>query len=198
MTVRRSRRPRHAHALVVFASAAALLSSACGDPQSAATAKRERALATRSAAATVEAQAACGTGAHDKHSALGVSCVTCHPCGGIFGFGTVEYPGGTTTEGGQLTRNASGTTCSVGCHSPLGAPTNVVGWNDGPLLCSDCHSNVIPADVASIRSTHFVGLTDPSTVACASCHDNSQHTSGEVVIVGMEGLERRGRLRRVP
>jgi hypothetical protein len=141
------------------------------------------------AAQAATAEAACGTGAHDRHAALGVACATCHPCGGAFGFGSVQYPGGSTTEGGVVTRDASGTTCSVGCHSPLGAQPSTVSWNAGPLPCTACHNNVVPADVSSIRSGHFVGITDPSTVACASCHDNSSHTSGEVVIVGMDGAE---------
>ena len=61
---------------------------------------------------------------HTKHVNLDVGCVTCHPCGAVFGYDVpytfprerpqVEYTVGVAP---------AVTTCTVACHSPMGAPS---------------------------------------------------------------------------
>lgn len=126
-----------------------------------------------------------GSGAHDAHAAKGITCQACHPCGGGFGFANVvTFPGGTTDANGTITVNGLNTTCSVGCHSPLGAPAHTVAWNAGPLACTDCHSNV--ATSSNVVSSHFVGVTNPAA-ACQLCHDLSKHTQGQVYLLAADG-----------
>jgi predicted CXXCH cytochrome family protein len=131
------------------------------------------------------AQDACApTGAHAAHATQGFACGACHACGGLLGFAPYTFPGGATTVGGTVTPAGPATTCSVGCHSPFGAEPRPVAWNAGPLACTDCHSNVPPPGAAPARSSHF-GAGDAA--ACRSCHDHSQHTRGQVLIVGDDG-----------
>ncbi|ACG71275.1 fibronectin, type III [Anaeromyxobacter sp. K] len=124
-----------------------------------------------------------GSAAHDKHAASGIGCTACHPCGGALGFANpVTFPGGTTSANGSVVSDASGTTCSVGCHAPLGAEPHGVSWTAGPLQCVTCHTDVGAIDPATALSAH--PLPDGSSgTSCQSCHDTSQHLSGEVRMV---------------
>jgi hypothetical protein len=165
-----------------FACACAVLSCIAGctagesEDRSAAGATRPA-----SAAAAVVAGPVCaGTNAHGRHAAMGYGCGVCHACAGVLAFGPVTFPGGATTANGTIVRNGSATTCSVGCHSPLGAQPAPVSWNHGPLACTDCHSNVTVLS-SGIRSSHFADETF-SSADCEGCHDLSQHTGGEVVL----------------
>jgi predicted CXXCH cytochrome family protein len=126
------------------------------------------------------------TGAHGAHAASGFDCAVCHACGGGFAFSEITFPGGATTAGGTMTRADGTTTCSVGCHTPLGAPSQTIAWNAGPLECTSCHSNIATIDPSAVLSSHLVNPADPSA-ACESCHDVSQHMSGQVVLVGGDG-----------
>jgi hypothetical protein len=186
MTIGRPRAPRGLVVPACVAVALSLLLASCGDGREPGGGSPPVNLAASAAVAAAPAglEAACvGSGAHDRHETMGVACATCHPCGGAVELAAVQYPGGTTSEGGTVTRDASGATCSVGCHSPLGAAPTPVSWSAGPLACTACHNNVVPQDVSAVRSGHFVGVTNPSTIDCAACHDNSAHTSGQVVLV---------------
>jgi predicted CXXCH cytochrome family protein len=124
-----------------------------------------------------------GTGAHDGHATAGVDCAVCHACAGGLAFGTITFPGGASTVGGTMTLAGGTTTCSVGCHSPLGAEPQTVAWNAGPLECTACHSNVATLEPSEMLSSHLAGA-EVSSATCESCHDQSQHTSGEVRLVG--------------
>lgn len=132
-----------------------------------------------------------GTGAHDKHAALGIGCVTCHACGGQLGFTAVTYPRGATTADGTITYAGASTTCSVGCHSPIGASPHAVAWNAGPLQCTDCHTNVVTLGPGAARSSHPISGSITSAT-CQSCHDTSQHTSGQVRIFSDDGTSETG------
>jgi predicted CxxxxCH...CXXCH cytochrome family protein len=122
--------------------------------------------------------------AHDKHKASGVSCVSCHPCGGVFGFSAaVTYPDGTTTAGGTITVE-SGTTptsCSVGCHYPQGSPAHSVSWDAGTLACTDCHD--VTTLLVRTPGHPEVPASAPRAL-CETCHDQTAHTSGTVTVTG--------------
>jgi predicted CxxxxCH...CXXCH cytochrome family protein len=123
-----------------------------------------------------------GVDVHTKHIDLAVGCITCHPCGAVFGFDVpYTFPRGTTTAGGTITRGTPpvATTCSVGCHSPMGAPPKTVAWNAGPRDCLDCHvTSTLPA-------THpVIANPAPTGADCLACHDMSKHTSGTVLAGG--------------
>jgi predicted CXXCH cytochrome family protein len=163
-----------------FAASASAASSPSSSSAPAQPLKREASAALSTTTAT---NVCIGTGAHDKHGALGFGCQTCHPCGGTFGFGTVTFPGGDSTANGTISPNGLSTTCSVGCHNPLGAAPTTVAWNHGPLACTDCHNNVVTSG-AGILSSHVPAGT-PAT--CSSCHDLSQHTTGQVLIRNADG-----------
>ncbi len=144
--------------------------------------------AARTAAAVVAAStgATCtSTDAHAAHQAAGIACVTCHPCGGKFGFTSVfTFPGGTSTAGGTITvaTSTTPTSCAVACHYPLGSPAGTVTWTaPAPLACTSCH------DAATILAHDPQHPTiDPSytRAQCQLCHDTSAHTSGTVRLVG--------------
>jgi len=160
-----------------------LLAAACEPPQS----SPKPISNARATVAPLDAGTACvGADAHAKHASLGYGCTTCHACGGVLELSVCfTFPGGTTTANAQVVRDGSSATCSVGCHSPLGAASPPVDWTHGPLACTDCHSNLAPATIA-VHSSHLTAAPDPSG-ACVSCHDQSNHTSGQVRILGGDG-----------
>ncbi len=130
---------------------------------------------TLAVASSAEAANACvPTDAHARHAAQGYDCTVCHTCGGVLAFGDITLPGGSTTANGTISPAGPATSCSVGCHSPLGATSQLVAWNAGPLPCTSCHNNV-STELATPRSSHLVGV-GPSGI-CGSCHDQSQHRS---------------------
>ncbi len=124
-----------------------------------------------------------GVDVHTRHVNEGVGCATCHPCGAEFGFDVpYTYPKGTTTAGGTFVRAVNGnpTTCTVACHSPMGAPLKPVAWTAGPRGCTDCHvTSVLPP-------THVViGNPNPTSADCTGCHTSTtNHTGGTTTLVG--------------
>jgi predicted CXXCH cytochrome family protein len=118
------------------------------------------------------------TGAHGAHEIT--ACTTCHACGGTYGFSVVTLSGGTTTDGGQLTRG-NPTTCSVGCHNVSGVtPAPVIAWNaTGPLACTSCH-----VQPSGSLTRHAIPQADPlaDRAGCQACHVLDQHLSGTVRI----------------
>jgi hypothetical protein len=143
-----------------------------------------RSVVESSAGTTVEECA--GGAAHGRHAAAGIGCAACHACAGKFGFGSVTYPGGATTADGSMTRADGTTTCTVACHFPLGAEPRPVAWNAGALQCTSCHTNVTVDAAAPIRSSHLVDA-GASSQTCESCHDQSQHLSGQVRLRTADG-----------
>lgn len=145
----------------------------------------------RVSAATEVVNVCRGTNAHDRHAAAGIDCAVCHACAGALGFGIVTFPGGASTANGTITYAGAATTCAVACHSPLGAEPQTVAWNAGPLQCTSCHSNVTTLDAGAARSSHL--LSGASTSAtCQSCHDQSQHMSGQVRLLNGDGTATSG------
>ena len=145
---------------------------------------------SRSYAATAATPPVCGgTGAHDRHMAIPLTCQSCHPCGGVFGVPVdLVLPGGTSASG-QVTHTTSGTTCSVGCHAPFGGTPQPISWTAvGPLACTSCHTQ--SAAGTTPRSSH--GSDDSSNLAnraaCQGCHVTDQHLSGHVRITGADGV----------
>jgi predicted CxxxxCH...CXXCH cytochrome family protein len=140
-------------------------------------------VATVKAAAAAAAGPMCGgTDVHTRHVDLAVGCITCHPCGAVFGFDVpYAYPLGTTTAGGTLARGIAPvvTTCTVACHSPMGGTPKAVAWNAGPRDCVDCHSTSTfpPAHPAISNPT-------PTGADCLACHTTGSHTTGAVTLVG--------------
>ena len=132
-----------------------------------------------------------GTDAHDRHAAAGFGCAVCHACPGALSFGSVTFPGGASTANGTMSSAGGTTTCSVGCHSPLGAEPHEVAWNAGPLPCTACHTNVATLDAGSTRSSHALGGASTSAT-CESCHDQSQHTRGQVRLLNGDGTSTSG------
>ncbi|HEX9108738.1 MAG TPA: cytochrome c3 family protein, partial [Longimicrobiales bacterium] len=145
----------------------------------------------RASTAAETANACSGTGAHDRHAAAGIGCAVCHACAGALGFAVVTFPGGAGTANGTITYAGGATTCTVACHSPLGAEPQTVAWNAGPLQCTSCHTNVTTLDAGSVRSSHL--LSGASTSAtCQSCHDQSRHMSGQVRLLSGDGTATSG------
>lgn len=134
---------------------------------------------SQAASAVVVAAVCDGSGPHAKHASAGFACVTCHPGGGLLGFSDVTFPGGTRTAGGTVVFDGPATTCTVGCHGPLGAEPLAVAWNHGPLACVDCHRTLAPG---GSLSSHPLGSV-PQSISCDGCHDLSRHTSGQVVLL---------------
>ncbi len=168
------------------AALGALLLAACGAPPSEpARPAGIASVAPRSVGpqAAMAAGPTCGGATtHEKHINQ-FTCITCHPCGGQFGFDVVTtFPGGTTTEGGTLTRGTATTptTCAVGCHSPLGSPVQAVSWAaPGPLACTACHAPT------AFPPTHPGTFTSTTTRAeCEACHAGGSHLQGTVSLVG--------------
>jgi hypothetical protein len=165
------------------AAVVALLATlACDAPPAPAPAAPPRAQRARA-----EGDVCLPTGAHGAHGLF--ACQACHPCGGALSFDLpVRLPGGTTSAGGTIVRDAAGVTCSVGCHAPKGSPLSPVSWSTpGPLACTACHAP------ASLPNTHPPVLATATRADCLACHVLEQHTGGTVVVVG---TTRPGRSRR--
>jgi len=168
--------------LTLGVAALVLATSGCGQQSS--EGKKALGLPTTRSTHTVATGPMCGgTDVHTKHIDQGVGCATCHPCGAVFGFDVpYTYPKGTTTAGGTLTRGVAPvvTTCSVACHSPMGAPAKTVAWNAGPRGCTDCHvTSVLPP-------THpVISNPTPTSADCLGCHTSTtSHTGGTTTLVG--------------
>lgn len=172
-----------ARALRCAAPLAALLVvlAACG--QSATKSPRD-ARAPGVARSALDGQPACaGNGAHAAHvQGLGLDCSACHPGGARYGFANVTtYPRGTTSAGGSIVPStpSSPASCSVGCHSPMGAPPHVVEWTaPGPLACTACH------DTAALPPAHPAASASATRADCQGCHDTGSHTRGTVALAG--------------
>jgi predicted CxxxxCH...CXXCH cytochrome family protein len=117
------------------------------------------------------------TGAHAAHARF--ACAACHPCGGALSFDVpVTFPGGTTSEGGTIVRDASGATCTVACHAPLGGTPAPIAWaTPGPLPCTGCH---LPA---TLPGTHVPVSATATRAECEACHQLDGHTTGTTVVV---------------
>jgi predicted CxxxxCH...CXXCH cytochrome family protein len=103
----------------------------------------------------------------------------CHPCGGVLQFGGLTYTRGTQASGTATA--ATGTapaTCTVQCHSPIGAAQHTVAWNAGPLDCTACHTPEL------LPSQHPAMAPTTTGADCKACHDTSKHTTGQVAFVG--------------
>lgn len=120
-----------------------------------------------------------GTTTHDVHVAM-FRCDACHPTGATFGFDVpFTFPGGTTTLGGTLIRDAAGTTCTVACHSPKGAPAVTIAWSTpGPLACTACHAS------STLPQAHPPVAANATRADCQACHLSSGHTDGTVAVSG--------------
>jgi predicted CxxxxCH...CXXCH cytochrome family protein len=134
--------------------------------------------AARALSAAVSGPACTGSGPHEKHI-LTFECSTCHPAGGTFGFDKpYTFPGGTTTTGGVIVRSATGTSCTVACHYPKGAPAHEIAWNaSAPLACTSCHA------VTTLPPAHPTMSANASRSDCEACHTLGTHTQGTVVLV---------------
>jgi predicted CxxxxCH...CXXCH cytochrome family protein len=169
--------PRWSETLVV-AGFALSVGAGCGQVES----TRPDPVTGRTTSRATAAPSGCGLGAHARHDASGIACATCHPCGGQYGFTTpVTYKRGTTSAGGTVTVGTGTvpTTCSVGCHFPLGAPAHTVAWNaQGPIDCTACH------DVATLPAAHPPVTASMPRSTCEVCHDTTGHTGGVIVLNG--------------
>jgi hypothetical protein len=181
-------------ARVRIVSVAACIVAACGmagesePPSKAAVLVLAATTASTTEIRTAEVSA-CGTGAHDAHQ-FAAGCVVCHACGGVYAFGHVTLPGGTSTEGGEIVRGTSGTSCAVACHSQGGSPFTPISWSAvGPLACTSCHTG-IAGEQADFRSGHAVAIpADPAAerAGCGGCHLSDVHLSGTVRITDGAG-----------
>jgi predicted CxxxxCH...CXXCH cytochrome family protein len=176
--MQRHPRPSLARAIVLSSVAvAALLSSACGRSD------RAPAGGARVASAPLTGDATCGgTTVHEKHVAQ-FACGTCHPSGATWGFtNPYTFPSGrTTTAGGTivLASGAAPTSCSIGCHYPMGAAAHTVAWTDpAPLACTACH------DVNRLPAAHPAVTAAASRADCQVCHLMDAHMQGAVKLVG--------------
>lgn len=124
------------------------------------------------------------TGAHGAHAFAG--CSACHACAGGYELSPFTFPSGTAVEAGTISRTTEGTTCTTACHAPLGAEPQPVSWNAGPLRCTSCHTNIATTGAEPVRSSHVATATI-SDDTCTTCHDQSQHTSGTVRLIGGDG-----------
>lgn len=141
--------------------------------------------AVESHAALSTGLACTGTDAHAKHLNV-FACDVCHEAtGGRFLFTKVfTFPRGTSTAGGLITRGAGATptTCTVACHSPMGAAPRTVAWNTpGPLDCTACH------DTALLPPAHPAVAANAPRATCAACHVMTGHLDG-VVMAGAHGV----------
>lgn len=135
---------------------------------------------SRGAHAALTGDAVCGGAtAHDVHVRM-FRCDACHPTGATFGFDVpFTFAGGTTTLGGTLVRDATGTTCTVACHYPKGAPAVAITWSTpGPLACTTCH------DASRMPQAHPPVAANATRADCQACHLLGDHTGGTVAVTG--------------
>ncbi len=187
MTAHASKAARRAAAPLLLLA----LLAACGQERKAEAAAPP---SVRGAHAALTGDPACaGTTPHDVHVAL-FRCDACHPTGATFGFDVpFTFAGGTTTAGGTLVRDATGTTCTVACHFPKGAPQAIISWTTpGPLACTTCHAT------SALPQAHPPVAANATRADCQGCHLTGGHTDGTVAVAGhASGLVRPGQ-RRVP
>jgi len=170
-------------------AALAAASLACGTraPEGAAAGGATRTTASAAVATACSGVQTCTpTDAHARHQASGLDCVSCHPCGGRFGFRAgFAFPGGTTIQPGDAYTPATATTpatCTVACHAPHGSPSAPVTWSaEAPLACVRCH------DVAAMLArfpTHPAVSASASRADCEACHRMDSHTTGTLLLQG--------------
>jgi predicted CXXCH cytochrome family protein len=129
-----------------------------------------------------------GSDAHAAHEAQNIDCAVCHECGGYAFASGYALPSGTSIAGGQMIRDASGTTCLVACHSPLTTTLTPVPWNAvGPIACVSCHA--AQGSASGAMSLHATDASTPEAnrQACQGCHDVSAHMSGTVRVKDADG-----------
>ncbi|MFO0582248.1 MAG: CxxxxCH/CxxCH domain-containing protein [Anaeromyxobacter sp.] len=173
-------------ALAVLALASGPLACGSHAPEKAAAATTRTQASAAVVTACGGAQTCTPTDAHARHQANGLDCVSCHPCGGQFGFKVgYTFPGGTTILPTDHYTPASGSTpasCTVACHAPMGSPSAPVTWNAAsPLACVGCH------DVAALLTrfpTHPAVSPTASRADCEACHSMDLHTTGTVKLQG--------------
>ncbi|MCC7111505.1 MAG: hypothetical protein IT382_19580 [Deltaproteobacteria bacterium] len=182
----KARRRGRALGAAIYVSAAAGLGLSC--EQLARSSTELEAPSARRDALDAGLAACTGTGAHERHGKMAMTCQTCHACGGAYQLSELTLPGGTTTAGGQVTRGPGGASCVVGCHHPFGAPPQPVSWSSGPLSCSSCHHQGRPGP-APAQSGHAAAGADIAAdrAGCAACHVTDQHLSGVARVVVGEG-----------
>jgi predicted CxxxxCH...CXXCH cytochrome family protein len=122
--------------------------------------------------------ACAGTDAHVTHLNT-FACDVCHEAnGGRFLFTRVfTFPGGTSTQGGTITRGSgtTPTTCNVACHAPKGSAPRTIAWNTpGPLACTACH------DTGVLPATHPAVSANATRGECSACHVSTGHLDGVV------------------
>lgn len=141
--------------------------------------------AERPEAVTNSSAAATGASAHSKHREMQIACNVCHgPHRGIFSFGEVTLPRGTSTVGGLFVPSSATepATCTVECHFPFGGTPRTIAWNTpGPLRCDSCHENVRVS--GPVQSSHPSFISEEG-LSCGTCHETSQHLSGNLSIAG--------------
>ncbi|MBI5071130.1 MAG: CxxxxCH/CxxCH domain-containing protein [Deltaproteobacteria bacterium] len=158
---------------------------ACSERPAAAPAGAPQTRVARAAVTLCGGEQTCvATDAHARHQANGLDCVSCHPCGGQFGFRTgYAFPGGTTIQPTDAYTPPSGTTpasCTVACHYPMGSPPAPVRWSaPAPLACVGCHD--VPTLLARFPNHPSVPAT-ATRGDCEACHQMTQHTSGTVLL----------------
>jgi predicted CxxxxCH...CXXCH cytochrome family protein len=169
------------------AGAALILTSACSQNGGGATSPlgggRTGGASVRRAADVASGPTCTGTDAHPKHASapLNIGCERCHPCGGQVGFTSgFVYPRGTPASGTVVL--GTPTTCSVACHSPMGAPPHTIAWAapPAPLACVDCHDTSL---LPWWHTTYFQH-SPPTRDDCLLCHDMSAHTTGKTIAAG--------------
>ncbi len=143
-----------------------------------------------------------------------LGCGSCHPTDpALHGDGVQQIvlnqqlvlPGGTRTAGAQLSGSATGTSCLVACHFPLGAPVPAqpVTWSTvGPLPCTSCHTTIDPGGAAptpragpSIHDPIFSEARPDSgePTTCYTCHDpalhDARHLTGDPALTASASVD---------
>ncbi|ABS26032.1 hypothetical protein Anae109_1829 [Anaeromyxobacter sp. Fw109-5] len=179
-----SRRTRTWVGLVAVLALSGLV-SACGleEPVAQEPEARPTFAAERSAVQVVSGAVCTGTGAHDAHEGFANGCITCHPCGGALGFAPdATLPSGRPVSG-NITTDATGTSCTVACHTPEGQPSTAISWSaTGPFPCSQCHSQGLAAPAGGSSHPADNSSVEANRTACQSCHDTSRHVTGTPLV----------------